>query len=137
MEHVVVDSSVLVASVLQGDAWNQQAQPYFSGLENGDYIFHLPMLVVVEVVAAISRRAPRGWQALLARARKSFNDWETGGKMALYPLDQDRMERATGIAQRYRLRGSDAVLAALAEELGTPLKTFDQELLDRFQRASV
>lgn len=137
MEQVVVDSSVLVGSLLQGDALHQRSQPYINGLETGDYTFHLPMLVVVEVVAAISRRAPRGWQALLARTMRSLKDWETGGKIVLYPLDQDRMDLATGTAQRYHLRGSDAVLAALAEELGTQLKTFDKELLDRFQQASV
>ena len=137
MEQVVVDSSVLVGSLLHDDALHQRSQPYINGLESGDYIFHLPMLVVVEVVAAISRRAPVGWHALLVGARTSFRDWETDGKIVLYPLDQDRMNRATGTAQRYRLRGSDAVLAVLAEELGTPLKTFDGDILQKFQQASV
>ncbi|HLF05355.1 MAG TPA: type II toxin-antitoxin system VapC family toxin [Dehalococcoidia bacterium] len=137
MEQVVVDTNVLVASFLQGDTHHQQAQPYLIGLEAGDYTFHLPMLVVVEVVAAIRRPAPIGWLALLVRARKSITDWEQSGKVVLYPLDRDRMDRSTAIAQQHRLRGGDSVMAALSDELGMPLKTFDQDILQKFQQASV
>ena len=41
------------------------------------------------------------------------------------------------VADKYGLRGADSVVVALAEELNMPLKTFDKEILDRFQRASV
>jgi predicted nucleic acid-binding protein len=137
MEQVVIDTNVLVASFLQGDAWHQRAQPYINGLESGDYIFHLPMLVEVEVVAAISRPAPRGWQALLARARKSMTDWEQSGKIVLYSLDRNRMDRSAHIAQQYKLTGADSVVAALADELNIPLRTFDNDILQKFQQASV
>ncbi len=63
-------------------------------------------------------------------------DWEQDGILFLYPLDRDRMERASGIAVRYLLRGSDSVFAALAEEMDIPIKTFDQEILDRFPSAN-
>ncbi|HEV8260717.1 MAG TPA: hypothetical protein VGQ19_08175 [Burkholderiales bacterium] len=35
------------------------------------------------------------------------------------------------IAAQYFLRGADAVYAALARQLGTPLVTWDKELLER------
>ena len=47
------------------------------------------------------------------------------------------MDIAAGIAERHRLKGSDAVIAALAEELDVSLKTFDTEILARFLKASV
>ncbi len=137
MEQVVIDTNVLVASFLPGDAWNQRAQPYINGLQNGDFIFHMPMLVVVEVIATITRPAPRGWQALLARARKSLSDWERDGRIVLSPLDRSRMDGSARIAQQHRLRGADLVIAALAEELAMPLKTFDNDILQKFQQASV
>jgi len=56
--------------------------------------------------------------------------------MVLYPLNRNRMELASSIAIRFRLRGADSVFAALAEELEIPLKTFDQEILDRFPLAN-
>ena len=137
MEHIVVDSNVIVASFLEQEDSHQRGQEYINELESGAYTFHLPTLVVVEVISAINRRALRIRQALLARARKSIGDWEGDGKMVLYALDRDRMDKAVNTAERHRLRGSDAVIAALAEELNIPLKTFDTEVLGRFLRASV
>ena len=137
MEHIVVDSNLLVASFLESEDFHQRAQTYINGLESGDYIFHLPMLIIVEVIAALGRRPQRSRQALLARARKSLGDWERDGKIVLYPLDRDLMDSAANTAEQYRLRGSDAVIAALAEELDMQLKTFDTEVLARFLRASV
>ena len=137
MEHIVVDSNVIVASFLEQEHSHRRGREYINTLESGDYLLHLPMLVVVEVMAAIGRRAQRNRPALLARAWKSINDWERDRKIVLYPLDKDRMDKAVNTAERHRLRGSDAVIAALAEELDAPLKTFDTELLARFLRASV
>jgi predicted nucleic acid-binding protein len=137
MEQIVVDSIVIVASFLDWEDFHQGGQSYINGLETGDYTFHLPMLVVVEVTSAISRRAQRGRQALLMTWKQNVTDWERDGKLFTYPLERDRMENAVNIAIRDRLRGSDVVIAALAEELAMPLKTFDQEVLDRFSGASV
>ncbi len=110
---------------------------YIIGLESGDYNFHLPILVIVEVISAVSRQVKRNRIAALARVNASFSEWERTGKIVLYTLDRERMEHAIGIAIRFRLKGADSVIAALAEELAIPLKTFDSEVLDRFQRASV
>jgi len=74
--------------------------------------------------------------ALVAAWRQNVIDWEQDGILFLYPLDRDRMERASDIAVRYLLRGSDSVFAALAEELDISIKTFDQEILDRFPLAN-
>ena len=137
MADVVVDSNVLVASFLESDAFHQRSEDYVNALERGDYIFHLPMLVIVEVMSAISRRAQINRQAILARAGKSLRDWERDGKLVLYPLDRVSMDNATNIALRDRLKGPDSVIAALSEELDISLKTFDMEIVNRFQRASV
>ncbi len=136
MEHLVVDSNVLVASLLESEEFHLRGQQYISGLENADYTFHLPMLVVVEVAASIVRRPQRNRQAILLAWQQNVDDWEQDGKIVLYPLDRDRMRYAISIAELHRFRGADSVIAALAEELAIPLKTFDSEVLDRFQRAS-
>jgi predicted nucleic acid-binding protein len=137
MERLVVDSNILAASFIEGDEFHERSQQYIIGLENSNYIFHLPMLVIVEVIATISRRAQRNRQALLVRAQKSLTEWEDNGKIILYPLDRERMEISIIIADQNRLRGADSVIAALAEELDVPVKTFDQEILARFLKASV
>ncbi len=137
MEHLVVDSNVLVASLLESEEFHLRGQQYISGLENADYTFHLPMLVVVEVAASIVRRPQRNRQAILLAWQQNVDDWERDGKILLYPLDRDRMSYSISIAEQHRLKGADSVVAAPAYELDMPLKTFDREVLARFLRASV
>ena len=45
------------------------------------------------------------------------------------------MEAALGLAEGNALRGADSIVAAFSEELGIALKTYDNEILRRFQRA--
>ncbi len=45
------------------------------------------------------------------------------------------MDEASGLAEELALKGADSVIAALSEELGVGLKTYDNEILHRFQRA--
>jgi predicted nucleic acid-binding protein len=138
MEPIVVDSNVLIASFLEQDRFHQRSQQYIDGLEGGDYTFHLPMLVMVEVIAAIRRQTQGNRrQALLLRAKKSLYDWERDDKIILYTLDRPRMEKSLSVAEQYALEGADSIIAALAEELDLPLKTFDTGIWDRFMRASI
>ena len=136
MEHLVVDSNILIASFLESDSLHLVSQKYIAGLEDGSYNFHLPMLIIAEIISSMSRRAAANRLALLARTSQSLKQWEQSGKISLYPLDRNRLELSVRIAQRDRLRGADSVIAALAEELEMPLKTFDKEILERFPTAS-
>ena len=136
MADLVVDSNILVASLLSEEESHQGALGYMAGLEAGEHVFHLPMLGVVEVAGALHRRLPGDQPALMARVRKSLSAWETDGKVILYELNRPRMDSALVAAEQYRLKGPDAVVTALAEELDIPLKTFDKEILARFEKAS-
>jgi predicted nucleic acid-binding protein len=71
------------------------------------------------------------------RDSKTLNGWERNGIIILYPLDRKRMENAVTTAEQNRLRGADSVIAALAEELDLPVKTFDKDILARFLKASL
>jgi len=95
------------------------------------------MLVLVEVTSVISRQAQKDRLALLARWRKIFEDWERDGRIALYELDRQRMVNAQNVAEQYRLKGADSVIAALAGELNISLRTSDAEILARFLGSSV
>ena len=86
MEHVVIDSSVLVAYLLESDEFHQRSRHYVDGLEKGDYTFHLPMLVAVEVMASVSRRTQSNRLAIINAWQQTLLDWESDGKAILYPL---------------------------------------------------
>ncbi len=99
-------------------------------------MFHLPMLVVVEVTSAISRRARNNRVTFLNVWQQNVVDWEQDGKLVLYSLDRGRMNSAGNVAVRHGLKGVDSVIAALAEELSLSLRTFDREIITRFPQAS-
>ena len=136
MEPIVVDASVIVAFFLEAEEYHQRSRTYVDGLEHGAHIFHLPMLVVIEVASAISRRAGINTVAILTAWQQNVVDWEQDGKLVLYPLDRGRMNSAGDVAVRHGLRGADSVIVGLAEELGFSLRTFDREIIARFQQAS-
>ncbi len=133
VEEVVVDASVLVASFLNYEGRHLEALEYIRLLEAGDYLFHLPRLALVETLAAVNRRAQHRSPIYVLRAKSYFEHWLADGKIVFYDLEESRTRRAVDVALRDRLSGADAVYAALAEELGLELKTFDQEQSQRFQ----
>ena len=135
-EPLVVDSSVIAASYIPDDEHHTQGREIVGGLDRGDYVFHLPMLVVVEVSAAIRRRMRR-WRPTFNRWQQNLARWEYDGKVVLYPMNRERMENAVITARERQLRGADSVVAALAEELNMPLRAFDNELLRRVPGASL
>ena len=49
----------------------------------------------------------------------------------LVPLDESLADRAVALAATARLRGADAVYAAVAQQYGTTLITLDRQQLDR------
>lgn len=135
-EPLVVDSSVIAASFIREDEHYRQGREYIEALERGDYVFHLPMLVVVEVSSAIRRRVRR-WAPAYNRWQNQLAQWEHDGRVILHPMDRGRMENSVIAARDRRLSGADSVVAALAEELNMPLRTFDAELLERGPQASL
>ena len=135
-EPLVVDSSVIAASFIPDDEHHTQGREVVDGLDRGDYVFHLPMLAVVEVSAAIRRRMRR-WLPTFNRWQARLAQWEREGKVILYPMNRERMKISVTVARERRLRGADSVVAALAEELNLPLRTFDSELLVRGPGASL
>jgi len=85
-----------------------------------------PTLVLPECAAAIAR--PTGdaaWVEELTRLIESFPS------LHLVPLDLPLARRAAQIAAIHRLRGADAIYAAVAETFNATLITWDAETLQR------
>ena len=135
MEDVVADSSLLAAYFLESDAFHQSAREFMAELDSGGHKLHLPMLVIVETIAAIRRRLGQNSQATVNDALVTIYRWDLQEKVVFYPLNRERMEAALRLAEGIALRGADSIVAALSEELGVALKTYDNEILHRFQRA--
>ena len=85
-----------------------------------------PSLVLPECAGAIIRPTGR-----LTLAQRALAFVQALPEIRLVDLTTDQARRAADIAIACRLRGADAVYAAVAQEHGTTLITWDAELLTR------
>lgn len=82
----------------------------------------VPSLLLAEVAGAISRarRDPIRARVFVATLRALPN-------LTLVPLDEELAQQAADLAGDHRLRGADAVYAAVAAQFGAMLVTLDEE----------
>lgn len=85
----------------------------------------VPTLVLVEVSAAVARL--RG-ERRSARITRMVVRWQA---TTFYDLDQVLADAAATLARTHRLRGADAVYAAVTQQFGTTLVSRDKEHLTR------
>lgn len=125
---IVLDASLFIASIAPAEAHHPVARALLAGFPE-DEPFVVPSLFRVEVIAALSRRnAPEAWLDLIdARLR--------GPRFLTVPLEAEVLDQATAVARRAKVRGYDAVYAAVALNRSLPLATLDPELVNRLAAA--
>ena len=76
--------------------------------------------------------------AYVTRVRQSFEGWTQRGTISWYDLDQQRAYNTItfDLELQIPLPGADSVVASLSDELEYTLKTFDNEILNRYLRAT-
>jgi predicted nucleic acid-binding protein len=116
---VTVDASVFVNALSPDENGSDDSA-------EEDVVFIQPTLFIPEVVASIARK-----QDSTDIALEILHDFKKFPKLTLVGLDDDFADFASEIAANHRLRGSDAVYAAVALRFGTELITLDKEQLDR------
>jgi predicted nucleic acid-binding protein len=123
---VVVDASVWVARYLVADVHHAESVAWLTR-QIGEVTFLVgPALLLPEVAAAIARRT--GDATLAAAAIAHLRRFPL---LRLEPLDEDLATHAAALASSLRLRGADAVYAAVARQLGIPLVSWDGEQVTR------
>ena len=132
----IVDTNVWVAYFRPQDAWHQRAQQFLNEFQAGQHICHLPSLVSIETCGIIAHETQGNRTIEVARIRRIFMECEQAGLIHWYQLDQGRVSKAVDASAQFRLRGADAVIVSLAQELNLPLKTFDMEIQQRYPNAT-
>lgn len=126
---VTVDASVFVNALSPDEDGSDKSAEFISQLKQEGVAIIQPTLFVPEVVASIARKQDSADIALeiLRELRKISN-------LTLVDLDDDFADFASEVAAKNRLRGSDAVYAAVALRFGTELITLDSEQLNRLPK---
>lgn len=126
---VTVDASVFVNALSPDEDGSDTSSDFISQLKQEGTAFIQPTLFIPEVVASIARKqeSPETGIEILHQLRKI-------PKLTLVDLDDDFADLASEIAANSRLRGSDAVYAAVALRFGTELITLDKEQLARLPK---
>jgi predicted nucleic acid-binding protein len=121
-----MDASVFVNAFSPTEEGSDKSWSYIKILKQAGTTIIVPALILTEIAASISRKqgnAELGMQ--LAREAREIPN------LVLVAVDEPLAEQAVEIAARYRLRGSDAVYAAVSLRFGTELVTLDREQLSR------
>jgi predicted nucleic acid-binding protein len=121
-----LDASVHISALNPHEPESSASQALLRLLHDRQVPLFCPTLLPVEVAAALARTVDDAVQAVALATL--VRDWPN---QTLVPLDGGLMDRATDLAASSRLRGADAVYAAVAQQLGTTLITLDRQQLER------
>lgn len=121
-----IDASVFISSARTQEAHHSVSVEFLKQLRLQQPVVFCPSLTLAECSAAIARRTGD-----LVLARDLVLLVKTFVGMTLFPLPVSLAERAAQIAAAQQLRGADAIYVAVAEESGTTLITWDNEMLKR------
>jgi len=125
-----IDASVHVNALNPAEAGSAESQTFLARLHQRPWPVFAPTLLLVEVAAAVARALNDAAQGIaMAQAIRGLpaHVW--------VPLDDPLTEEAARLAAERRLRGADAIYAAVAQRYGTLLVTRDGQQLERLPPA--
>jgi predicted nucleic acid-binding protein len=127
-EPVTVDASVFVNAFSPTEAGSDTSVKLLDQLRLNDIQVIVPTLLLPEIAASVARKQGQADLALLLtdQVRQLPN-------LTLVPLDELLANSSSEIAAHHRLRGSDAVYAAVALRFGSLLVTLDAEQAERLK----
>lgn len=121
-----VDASVFLNAFNPYEAGHEESHRLLVQLQEEATPIIVPALLLPEVAAAVSRgREDKDLAREFATALSHLPH------LVLVPLDTTLARQAVDVAAQYRLRGSDAVYAAVALRFGSTLITLDLEQRER------
>ena len=124
MQNLVLDSSVLVASVRADEEKHRHCLKLVKMISEGRYFAFEPLTVFVEVVSALKRRT--GSELL---AKRIGEDLFNLNNMGFLEFVENRAMGAAKIARQTGLRGMDSIVVQVCLEMGAILVTLDNEMM--------
>ena len=126
---VTIDASVFVSAFIPIEPSHQKSRKFMLRVREQVIPIIVPFLVLPEISAALARGHgnPEAAKAFVLELKNLPN-------ISFMDLDESAADLAVDIAANNRLRGSDAVYAAVALRFGTELITLDKEQLLRLKK---
>ncbi len=121
-----IDASVYLNSLNQNEPGSTHSQTFLAQVHQQALPIFAPTLLLVELAAAAARVLQMPGDGLqLAQALQGLPG------ITWVNLDQTLALQASRVGSQHRLRGADAVYAAVAQQYNTILVTLDQQHLQR------
>ena len=123
---MVLDANIWISRTLPGEPHRETSLRWLNAQAAMGAALAVPNLALAEIAGGVARRtgdAQDGREAVGMLLRIP--------SLTVVALDRPLGDRAMELAAQLRLRGHDAVYVAVAEALGIPLVTWDQEVLAR------
>jgi len=129
MADFVIDSSVLVASLIPSDKFFEDGTSAIDKILSRQRIACTSVVVPIEVCGAIMHRTN---DMQTARATGiQLQKWVRLGLLELVELNRKRMQEAQELAIKHSIKGMDAIIAQVSDERSLPMLTFDKELVTK------
>jgi len=125
-----VDASVFLSAFNPREPGHTESQHLLKQIQDGAKPIAVPTLLLPEVAAAIGRG--QGDPTLARRFAQALKQLP---HVIWVPLDSVLADQAADLAAQYRLRGSDAVYAAVSARFGSTLVTLDKQQRERVSGA--
>jgi predicted nucleic acid-binding protein len=128
---VTIDASVFVSAFTPSEEAHQASNAFMREARESGVPIIVPTLLIPEIAAAIGRgqgKPDLGYSFAIEVSQFP--------NVTLVNLDESLAKSAAEIAATYRLRGSDAVYAAVAIRFATSLITLDTEQLQRVKKVA-
>lgn len=129
MKRLTIDSSVIIASLLENEPRHKEALKIWHSVLSGKSMAVMPYSVLIEVVAAIKRRT--GSEKLAGSVKQELLNIET---VSFVVLDDSAAVEAADLAIKTGVRGMDALVIQVAKEFGAELVSFDNEMIKRAKK---
>jgi predicted nucleic acid-binding protein len=126
VEELTIDSSIIVASLLEQEKGHSKAFEVWAKVLTGKAVAIMPYTVLVEVVAAVRRRTRD--EKLALKIKKELLSAST---VNFAIVDPGAALEASDIAVETGMRGMDAIVVQTAKEYGTSLVTLDKEIISK------
>jgi predicted nucleic acid-binding protein len=126
---VTIDASVFVSAFTPTEPAYQASKSFMLNVREQSILIIVPVLVLPEISAALSRG-----QGKPELGKPFVQELRNFPSTTFIDIDEPVANLAVEVAANHRLRGSDAIYAAVALRFGTELITLDKEQLDRLPK---